>query len=115
MNPVSVFKCLSDETRLKSLLLIQQEGELCVCELMAALDESQPKVSRHLAQLRQCELLLDRREGQWVYYRLNPALEPWIIEVIANTASSNKKFMECCYNQLKAMGERPVSKTEYCQ
>ncbi len=114
MNPVSFYKCLADETRLKSLLLIQQEGELCVCELMAALDESQPKVSRHLAQLRQCELLLDRKEGQWVYYKLNPALEAWAIEVISTTANNNKEFMENSYKQLNAMGDRPVSKAQCC-
>ena len=63
MNPVQFYKCLSDETRLRCLLLIEQEGELCVCELTEALDEIQPKVSRHLAQLRKCELLIDRRQG----------------------------------------------------
>jgi len=114
MNPVSFYKCLADETRLKSLLLIEQEGELCVCELMSALNESQPKVSRHLAQLRQCEILLDRREGQWVYYRINPALEDWKLEVINNTASSNKNFIDTCYKQLNTMGDRPTSKAHCC-
>ena len=57
MEPVQFYKCLADETRLKSLLLIEKEQELCVCELMAALEESQPKISRHLAQLRKCGLL----------------------------------------------------------
>ena len=74
MNPIQFYKCLSDETRLRCLMLIENEGELCVCELTEALAESQPKVSRHLAQLRQCELLLDRKQGQWVYYRINPTL-----------------------------------------
>ncbi len=46
------FKALADETRLRSLLLILQQGELCVCELTEALALSQPKISRHLAQLR---------------------------------------------------------------
>ncbi|ABC27415.1 predicted transcriptional regulator [Hahella chejuensis KCTC 2396] len=78
MDPLQLFKCLSDETRLRSLLLIQQEGELCVCELTAALDEIQPKISRHLAQLRKCGLLLDSRQGQWVFYRVNPALLAWV-------------------------------------
>jgi len=44
MNPVNFYKCLADETRLLSLLLIDKEGELCVCELTDALDVSQPKI-----------------------------------------------------------------------
>lgn len=44
MNPLPFYKALADETRLRCLLLIQREGELCVCELVAALDEIQPKM-----------------------------------------------------------------------
>ncbi len=69
-----ILQMLSDETRLRCLLLIEHQQELCVCELMKAIDEIQPKVSRHLAQLRRCDLLVDRRQGQWVFYRINPAL-----------------------------------------
>ena len=46
MQPVDFYKCLADATRLRCLLLIHEEQELCVCELTAALDEIQPKVSR---------------------------------------------------------------------
>lgn len=107
MEPTNFFKCLADETRLRSLLLIQQESELCVCELMEALDESQPKVSRHLAQLRQCGLLLDRRDGKWVYYRLNPELPNWTINVLAETAQSNQQFIENNVKRLESMANRP--------
>ncbi|EOX3325770.1 ArsR family transcriptional regulator, partial [Vibrio cholerae] len=48
-DPILLYKALSEETRLKSLLLMQRQGELCVCDLMQALNLSQPKVSRHLA------------------------------------------------------------------
>ena len=60
------------------MLLIHAEGELCVCEMTYVLQESQPKVSRHLAQLRNCGLLLDRRPAQWVYYRLMTGLPSWV-------------------------------------
>ena len=107
MNPVQFYKCLSDETRLRCLLLIHQEQELCVCELTAALDEIQPKISRHLAQLRSCELLVDRRQGQWVFYRINPALPDWAVSVIAATASSNTAFLKGNQKRLATMGNRP--------
>ena len=107
MNPVQFYKCLADETRLLSLLLIQSEGELCVCELMSALDESQPKVSRHLALLRKSELLLDRRQGQWVFYRINPKLPNWALTSLELTLQGNEPFLQTCRQQLNTMGERP--------
>lgn len=64
-----IFKALSDETRLRILSLLG-EGELCVCDLMAILDLPQSTVSRHLATLRNAELVTDRRQGVWMYYRL---------------------------------------------
>jgi ArsR family transcriptional regulator, arsenate/arsenite/antimonite-responsive transcriptional repressor len=107
MNPVQFYKCLSDETRLRCLLLIQQESELCVCELTEALDEIQPKVSRHLAQLRKCELLIDRRQGQWVFYRINPSLPDWAKIVLATTAKDNKVFLQKNLVRLNKTGSRP--------
>lgn len=114
MTPVEFFKCLADETRLRSILLVHIEGELCVCELMAALQESQPKVSRHLAQLRQGNLLLDRRQGQWVFYRLNPCLPPWAATVIATTTAENLFFVEDNLKRLRAMGDRPARSRLCC-
>jgi ArsR family transcriptional regulator len=70
------------------LVLLISQGELCVCELTHALQESQPKISRHLAQLRELGVVLDRREGQWIYYRMNPALPAWSGEVLAATAGA---------------------------
>lgn len=113
MNPVQFYKCLADDTRLRCLLLINEEEELCVCELMEALGESQPKISRHLAQLRQCGLLVDRRQGQWVFYRFNSALPEWTNKVLAETARSNSQYLEESRQQLAKMGERP-SRTASC-
>ena len=86
MQADQFFKALSDVTRLRMLVLLSSEGELCVCELTHALDEIQPKISRHLAQLRETGVVLDRRQGQWIYYRLNPDLPDWAREVLAATA-----------------------------
>jgi ArsR family transcriptional regulator len=97
MQPAQFFKCLADETRLRCLILLQRRGELCVCELTKALQMSQPKISRHLALLRTCRLLQDRRQGAWVYYRLHPALPDWALAVLTTAAESlagESMFME---------------------
>ena len=114
MNPLTFYKALADETRLRSLLLIQREGELCVCELMAALDEIQPKISRHLAQLRRAGLVLDRRQGQWVYYRLNPALPDWARVALQETAQANTDFLKPNLTNLCRMGDRPERAKTCC-
>lgn len=88
MHPDSFFKALADPTRLRSLMLISAEGELCVCELTHALQLIQPKISRHLAQLREAGLVLDRRQGQWIYYRLHPELPAWTRAVLRETAQA---------------------------
>lgn len=112
--PLQFYKCLSDDTRLKCILLIQAEQELCVCELTEALQVSQPKISRHLAQLRECGLLKDRREGQWIHYTLNPALPTWVVNVITTTAQENTSYIKNGYKRLKAMGDRPQRSEDCC-
>ena len=66
---LNLFKALSDETRLRIMVLLS-EKELCVCQLMWALDLDQAKTSRHLTVLRNSGLVNDRREGLWIYYSL---------------------------------------------
>ncbi|NRD75329.1 metalloregulator ArsR/SmtB family transcription factor [Shewanella sp. VB17] len=107
MTALDLFKTLSDETRLRSLLLIHAEQELCVCELMQALEESQPKVSRHLALLRKVGLLHDKRQGQWVFYRVNPNLPTWMHQVINATYLANGDLIALNLARLKLMGDRP--------
>lgn len=109
LTALEFFKALADETRLLSLLLIEQEGELCVCELMAALDLTQPKISRHLAQLRKNGLLLDRRHGQWVYYRLHPLLNDWMRDALTHTREHEPALLQLPLARLHAMSDRPVN------
>ena len=73
-----IFKALADETRLTIMALLLRHGELCVCDVMAALQISQSKASRHLRYLKNAGLLDDRRGGIWVYYMItsSPADEP---------------------------------------
>lgn len=114
LTPPEVFKCLSDETRARATLLITRLGELCVCELMCALDDSQPKISRHLAQLRSSGLLLDRRQGQWVYYRLNPELPAWVHEMLQVTLQANAQWLQENASRLQNMDDRPVRAAACC-
>lgn len=79
------FKMLADSTRLRCLLLMQAEGELCVCELTHALNLSQPKISRHLAHLREAGVLVARRNGTWMNYRINPDLQGWALDILQTT------------------------------
>ena len=69
-NLIKIFKALSDETRIRLLKLLQQR-ELCVCELMQALNMTQSRVSRNLGILKDAGLVKDRRDGLWVHYSLD--------------------------------------------
>jgi ArsR family transcriptional regulator len=66
------FKGLADQTRLRMLNLLFR-GELCGCDIQHVLDLSQSNVSRHLNYLKQAGLVVDRREGYRVFYRLTDA------------------------------------------
>lgn len=77
-----VCAALANDTRQRCLLLLLAHDELCVCELTHALGLSQPHVSRHLAMLREAGLVSDRRQGQWVHYRLAPDLPGWVRRVL---------------------------------
>lgn len=85
MTPNELFSLLSDETRLRCLVLLQKEGELCVCEISQIIDRIQPKISRHLALMRNSGLVSDERRGQWVYYSLSQSLPDWAKKIIEST------------------------------
>ena len=77
-----VLTALCDPTRRAALALLRDGGEHCVCELMARLDASQSRMSRHMKVLREAGLVLDRRDAQWVRYRRNPDVAPELAAVI---------------------------------
>ena len=82
MNQTETFRILSDETRLRALALMNDKGELCVCELVHSLELSQPKISRHMAALRDAGLVSSRRYAQWVFYFIHPSLPKWQKQVL---------------------------------
>lgn len=102
MNQVDFFKSLSDPTRIDILKLVMAKENICVCELTEQLDLSQPKISRHLALLRNLSILLDERRGQWVYYSLNPNLPDWTKSILDIVANQNK-------NEINQKNSTPAS------
>lgn len=113
MTPLSLFKCLGDETRLLIMLLIQNQGELCVGELVDALGLSQPKVSRHLANLRECQLLDVRKSGQWVFYRVHDELPAWANEVVCQAVLASHDKLAVLIERLTLVDE-PQRKAACC-
>jgi ArsR family transcriptional regulator, arsenate/arsenite/antimonite-responsive transcriptional repressor len=108
------FKLLSDETRLRILVLLYHK-KLCVCEIYGIMDESQPKISKHLAKLRDMGLVKDERQEQFIYYYLtieNVLLQDILQKIVDNIDNypvlksdtekikNTKKFIEVCQNKL---------------
>jgi ArsR family transcriptional regulator, arsenate/arsenite/antimonite-responsive transcriptional repressor len=84
--PVTLYPALAQETRLRCLLLLLAHDELCVCELTYVIGAAQPTISRHLA-----HLVVDRREGLWIHYRINPGLPAWVLQVLRETAPGSAR------------------------
>jgi ArsR family transcriptional regulator len=84
----AVFFGLADNTRLKIVNLLAKE-ELCACEVMAALDLTQPTASHHLGILERSRLVSSRREGKWVFYRLSDLT---VTELLAKSLSLVKEL-----------------------
>lgn len=64
------FRALGDPIRLEIVRMLVGK-EMCVCDIIAAFRVSQPTISHHLKVLRQADLVLDQKEGKWIYYRLH--------------------------------------------
>ena len=73
-DPELFFSALADRTRLR-LLNLMRDGEVCVCFLADTLETNDPKISRHLAYLKRANLVVGRREGKWMHYRINEPIE----------------------------------------
>jgi len=84
---IKIFKALSDETRLRIYLLLLQ-GELCVCELVNILNMEQSRISHSVRILKEAGLVVNRREGKWIIYAVNPEIE-------------NNRIVQALRNELK--------------
>ena len=97
---VNIFKGVSDPIRLRMVGLLLQHDELCVCDLMAALQLPQSTTSRHLSYLSRCGWLTSRKEGLWHYYRLLPSLRTSFADLLAileNRLNKSNTMLETNY------------------
>ena len=84
---VPLFAALADRTRLRLLNLIAGR-EVCVCYLVEVLRLGQPKISRHLAYLRNAGVVAARREGKWMHYRIEPPADLRAASILDATLKS---------------------------
>lgn len=79
---LAALSALAEPTRLEAMRLLADGSEHCVCELMRKLGATQSRMSRHMQVLKQAGLVADRRDAQWVRYRINPDLEPALARLV---------------------------------
>ena len=118
---VLLLQALADRTRLR-LLNLMAGGEICVCYFVEVLEEGQPKISRHLAYLRRAGVVVARRDGKWMHYRIerpaDPALQS-VLDAALHAAADDRQLQRdrlalqraCCAARLPAAlqgAPRPV-------
>src|SRR6056297_145088 len=105
-NLIDFFKILSDQTRMRILLLLYLE-ELCVCEICGALELSQPKVSKHLSKMRDKGFVITEKKEQFVFYKIN--IKDETVKSIVEDINKNIER----YNILKKDREKLKYKEKY--
>lgn len=95
------FLALADKTRLR-LLNLMRENEVCVCFFTEVLGESQPKISRHLAYLRNAGIVSARREGKWMHYKIEIPEDFYTAQILRDTLESlkAKEELQADYHKL---------------
>jgi ArsR family transcriptional regulator len=96
IEKTKVFSLLSNAVRLRCVYLLAKHDEICVCELVEALNISQPTASKALASLKSSGLVSDRRDANWIYYQLKPELPEWlqtVLSAVVEDLTSNKTYI----------------------
>ncbi|WP_460275847.1 ArsR/SmtB family transcription factor [Celeribacter sp. ULVN23_4] len=88
---VETLSALAEPTRLEAVYLLHDGKEHCVCELMKKLGATQSRMSRHMQVLKQVGLVIDRRDAQWVRYRLNDHLPGDISAVLSAVIAARRE------------------------
>lgn len=84
------FAALADRTRLR-LLNLMGDGEVCVCFFAEAIGTNNPKISRHLSYLKRASLVVGRRDGKWMHYRIQFPANKYAADILANTLNMLKE------------------------
>jgi len=108
MDPQRIFDVMGDPTRRRILGLLASEGELCVCEMTAALDGIQPKISRHLSVIREAGLVLVRRERTRIFYRIDDGIPRWQHDMLDAVREGAVPELSADLQRLKQMAPRPA-------
>ncbi|KAB3532201.1 metalloregulator ArsR/SmtB family transcription factor [Alkaliphilus serpentinus] len=87
---INIFKVLADETRLRILVLLYQK-KLCVCQLQGVMKESQPKISKHLAKLRNMGFVKDERDEKFIFYYLNKE-NKMLVSILENITRNTEDY-----------------------
>ncbi|PPB80982.1 ArsR family transcriptional regulator [Albidovulum inexpectatum] len=93
--PLQILTALAEPTRLAAIRILADGQEHCVCDLMKQLDATQSRMSRHMQTLKQAGLVVDRRDAQWVRYRLNPDLPERyraILDAVLQAAQADERI-----------------------
>ena len=96
-----LYAALSDRTRLR-LLYLMNGREVCVCYFVEILGQSQPKISRHLAYLRRAGIVVARRQGKWMHYKIAPPPHAGAARILGETLAvlREEKGMQTDLNRL---------------
>lgn len=96
VEPEALLAAFAEPTRLR-LLALMQDGEVCVCDLVGALDLPQPTVSRHLGVLRRTGLVRSRKDGLWMWYSLAPARGKLHVKLL--------EALACCRSEVPGLSD----------
>ena len=105
---IKVFKSISDITRLRIIKILQEKDELCVCEIVQALDISQTRASRNLGILKNAGFVVDRRDGLWIYYSINKEMSNQYhmqINILIKDWLNNEKIVQKDKERLKKINK----------
>ncbi len=88
MELVSLYKCMSDRTRLRIINLLLDQGALCVCEIQETIEEAQVKTSKHIGYMKRLGLLRVERRANWNFYEIASDL-PDAVQAALNAFGSS--------------------------
>ncbi len=108
-NLISVFKALADKNRLRIVASLWEQDELCACQVIEMLGVTGATVSRHLTILQDAGIIVSRKDGRWIYFRLSEQLpKEFPREWLQNTLHGMPEIIKDQENLDSILKENPV-------